>query len=61
MSRPYITVPTVEKVMSDIANHLALIYRVSISYRIQHTNGDYECAEIENPNELHYNGKNHAS
>jgi hypothetical protein len=52
MSKPYIPQPSVEVVMRQLAIYLSQIYRVKIIYTIQHTNGNYECNEIANPDDL---------
>ena len=49
MSYLHIPPPTVEEFMRSMTEHLAKLYRVKIIYTIQHTNGNYECVEIANP------------
>ena len=38
-------------VMTVYTEYLVRLFRVKIIYTIQHTNGNYECVEIANPDE----------
>lgn len=49
MAKPYILPPTIEQIFRSFAEHMALAYRVKISYTITHKNGNYETVELMNP------------